>query len=138
MNAAEITQFLHAPRHAVVATIGRDGMPQLTPVWYLFEDDRFYISIGRNTVKHRNLRRDPRLSLCIDGGREDVRTVTAYGTAELLERDNPLAEPMRIRIIRHYIADPVAADAYLTESAAWESTLLVVTPNRILTQNFND
>ena len=34
MNKQEITQFLAPSRIAVMATINRDGTPQLTPNWY--------------------------------------------------------------------------------------------------------
>ena len=138
MKQAEIDDFLHAPRHAIVGTIGPDGTPQLTPVWYIYEEGRFYIGITAGTAKYRNLRRDPRITLCIDGGRQDVRTVMVYGNAELREKVDPLQQAMRWRIISHYIADPAAARSYADSSQDWESVLIVVTPNRIITQNFQD
>lgn len=138
MNQPEIDNFLHAPRHAIVGTIGSDGAPQLSPVWYIYEDGRFYIGITADTAKYRNLCRDPRISLCIDGGREDVRTVMVTGTAGLYEKDHPLQAPMRWRLISHYIADPAEARRYADSSQDWESVLLVVTPSKIITQNFKE
>lgn len=138
MNQAEIDAFLQAPRHAIVGTISRDGAPQLSPVWYIYEDGLFYIGITAGTAKYRNLRRDPRLSLCIDGGREDVRTVMVYGVAELVGKSEPLQQEMRWRIISHYIADSAAARQYADSSQDWDSVLLVVTPQKMLTQNFSD
>ena len=58
MNA-EVMNFIEEDRHAVLATNGRSGLPQLTPVWYLFEDGVLYVSAQVTTVKVRNLRRDP-------------------------------------------------------------------------------
>lgn len=138
MNQTEIDDFLHAPRHAIVGTIGRDGAPQLSPVWYIYEEGRFYIGITADTAKYRNLRRDPRISLCIDGGREDVRTVMVTGTAELYEKAHPLQAPMRWRLISHYIADPAEARRYADSSQDWEAVLIVVTPNKMITQNFKE
>lgn len=137
MNQTEIDHFLQAPRHAIVGTIGRDGAPQLSPVWYIYEEGRFYIGITSETAKYRNLRRDPRISLCIDGGREDVRTVMIYGTAELYGKSDPLQSAMRWRLITHYIADPEEAKRYAAASQDWDAVLIVVTPTKIITQNFN-
>lgn len=137
MNQTEIDNFLQAPRHAIVGTIGRDGAPQLSPVWYIYEDGRFYIGITSETAKYRNLRRDPRISLCIDGGREDVRSVMVYGTAALYGKSDPLQVAMRWRLITHYIADLEEAKRYAAASQDWDAVLIVVTPTKILTQNFN-
>lgn len=137
MNQTEIDNFLVAPRHAIVGTMGRDGAPQLSPVWYIYENGRFYIGITSETAKYRNLRRDSRISLCIDGGREDVRTVIIYGTAELYSKRDPLQQAMRWRLITHYIADPDEAQRYAAASQDWDAVLIVVTPTKILTQNFN-
>lgn len=136
MNQAEIDSFLQQPRHAVVGTISRDGAPQLSPVWYIYEEGCFYIGITSDTAKYRNLRRDPRISLCIDGGREDVRTVMVAGTVELYEKTHPLQVAMRWRLITHYIADPEEARRYAESSKDWDAVLVVVTPDKLITQNF--
>ena len=136
IEQSEIESFLQEPRHAIVGTIGRDGAPHLSPVWYTYAEGRFYIGITRETAKYRNLRRDPRISLCIDGGREDVRTVMVRGTAELYNKEHPLQTTMRWRLISHYIADPEEARRYAESSRDWDAVLVVVTPQRIITQNF--
>ena len=136
MDQNEIDSFLQEPRHAIVGTVGRDGAPQLSPVWYIYEDGLFYIGITGDTAKYRNLRRDPRISLCIDGGREDVRTVMVTGTAELYEKAHPLQTSMRWRLISHYIADGEEARRYAESSQDWDAVLVVVTPQKIITQNF--
>jgi PPOX class probable F420-dependent enzyme len=137
MTAAEIETFLRAPRHAVVATNTRSGPPQLSPVWYIYQDDRFFISSSPDTAKYRNLRRDPRVSVCVDGGRDDVRTVIIYGTAELIEGQDERIEAMRWRIIRHYYASEAEAREYLESAGDVDSVLIVVTPERMLGQDFN-
>jgi PPOX class probable F420-dependent enzyme len=138
MNQFEIDSFLQRPLHAIVGTIGRDGAPQLSPVWYIYEEGSFYIGITGDTAKYRNLRRDPRISLCIDGGREDVRTVMVSGTAELYAKVHPLQVSMRWRLISHYIADPEEARRYAESSQEWDAVLIVVTPQKMLTQNLQE
>ncbi len=52
------TDLLDAPI-ATLATIDPDGRPQQTLVWFLFEDDRFRISLNTARKKTRNLRDRP-------------------------------------------------------------------------------
>ncbi len=137
MTQTEIETFLAPPRHAIVGTNRVDGPPQLSPVWYIYEDGRMYISVGANTAKHRNLQRDPRISICVDGDRADVRTVIIYGTAEIIETGHPNQEAMRRRIIRHYHDNEAEARAYMESVRDMPSVLLVVTPQKIIGQDFN-
>ncbi|MBI3960789.1 MAG: PPOX class F420-dependent oxidoreductase [Chloroflexi bacterium] len=137
MNHFEIDSFLQEARHAIVGTVDRNGAPQLSPVWYIYEEGRFYIGITSDTAKYRNLRRDPRISLCIDGGREDVRTVMIAGRAELYDKAHPLQVTMRWRLISHYIADVEEARRYAESSRDWDAVLVVVTPQKMITQNFD-
>ena len=137
MTPTEVAAFLAAPRHAIVATNTVDGPPQVSPVWYIYEDGAFTISAGVDTAKCRNLRRDPRISLCIDGGYPDYRTVIVYGTATLIPAGDPRQEAMRRRIIRRYHETEAAAQCYYETVRHHASVLIVVTPDKIITQNFN-
>jgi PPOX class probable F420-dependent enzyme len=129
--------FLQAPRHAVVGTNSTDGPPQLSPVWYVYQENRLYISAGAATAKLRNLQRDPRISVCIDGCFPDYRTVIIYGRAEVIEAGNPLQEEMRWRIIRHYHGSEEEARRYAESTRDEVSVLIVVTPGKIISQDYN-
>jgi len=80
----EVRAFLEQPRFAVMGTINASGTPQLTVMWYalLPGDDVVVFNATRGLVKERNLRRDPRMSLCVEDG---MRYVTLEGWAELVE-----------------------------------------------------
>jgi PPOX class probable F420-dependent enzyme len=80
----EVRAFLEQPRFAVMGTINASGTPQLTVMWYalLPDEDVVVLNATRGLVKERNLRRDPRMSLCIEDG---MRYVTLEGRAELVE-----------------------------------------------------
>lgn len=137
MDQAALAAFLGEDRHAILATNPSDGAPQLTPVWFLYEEGRLYVSAQAKTIKVRNLRHDPHISVCIDGGRGDSRYVVITGIAALVEPHEPLQEQMRRRIIGKYHADEAAADAYYASVQANPAVLIVVTPEKIIAQDFN-
>jgi uncharacterized protein len=68
----------------VLATIKRDGRPQLSNVSYHFDPRELVIrvSITEPRAKTRNLRRDPRASLLVDAD-DGWSYAVAEGTAEL-------------------------------------------------------
>jgi PPOX class probable F420-dependent enzyme len=137
MTPAQIEEFLGAPRHAIVGTNPLDGAPQLSPVWYVYEEGCLYISVLADSAKHRNLGRDPRISVCIDGCFPDYRTVIIYGTTEVVESGHPLQEEMHWRIIRMYHKTEEDARRYLEATREERSVLLVVTPHKIVSQDYN-
>ncbi|MGW6195232.1 PPOX class F420-dependent oxidoreductase [Kribbella sp. NPDC055110] len=53
----------------VLVTIKRDGRPQLSNVTYVFDGTRVRVSLTDGRAKTKNLRRDPRASLYVDGPR---------------------------------------------------------------------
>jgi PPOX class probable F420-dependent enzyme len=67
-----------------MATINSSGMPQLTVMWYalLPDQDVVVMNTTRGLLKERNLRRDARLSLCVEDG---MRYVTLEGRAEVYD-----------------------------------------------------
>jgi PPOX class probable F420-dependent enzyme len=75
--------YLQELRFAVLATINQDGTPQLTTMWYLLEDDgtiTMNTKVGR--AKERNMRRDPRISICIE---DDYNFLTINGAVEMID-----------------------------------------------------
>src|SRR5882724_10238663 len=62
----KIEAFLSEPRNVVVAGIRRDGRPHLSPSWFYWDGQRFYVSTTRDRVKYAIFRRDPRAQLLVD------------------------------------------------------------------------
>jgi PPOX class probable F420-dependent enzyme len=80
----EVRAFLEQPHFAVMGTTSPAGTPQLTVMWYALApgEDVVVLNATRGLRKERNLRRDPRMSLCVEDG---MRYVTLEGRAELVE-----------------------------------------------------
>jgi PPOX class probable F420-dependent enzyme len=133
MDQSIFEDIVKQPLNAVLATSRRVGAAQLSPIWYLYEDGRFYITCADNSAKARNVRRDSRVSLCIDEGNPDGRSVTVYGDAEILEEPSPWVDDLRWRITLQYHENEVAARHYEETKPDWgPSIMLAVSPERII------
>ncbi len=74
--------FLNAKHFAVLATINSDGTPQLTTMWYLLEGDTIVMNTKAGRIKDRNMRRDPRIAICVEDG---YNYVTISDIVEMIE-----------------------------------------------------
>ena len=139
MSKSEIEDFLGVPRFATVGTNRLNGAPQLTTVWYLYENEVIYITMFVESAKYRNLYRDPRVSVCITGDSPDARSVVFYGTAELfLNSSTDWVDEIEWRLCRRYFDSDEEAKSYLdTEGAGGEGVLAVITPEKVIAQNYN-
>ena len=61
----EMKALLDAPNFAHLATLMPDGSPHSVPVWVGREGDRVLICTGEGSLKAKNTRRDPRVSLSV-------------------------------------------------------------------------
>jgi PPOX class probable F420-dependent enzyme len=122
-----IDAFLAEPRNVMVAGVRRDGTPQLSPNWFHWDGERFYVSTTRNRAKYAIFRRDPRVQLAIDDS-TGFRTVLVRGTVEI--REDLAAELDHFRAIRRKHGRPVPDDDELLRGLADEGrVLLAITPD---------
>ncbi len=85
MDIDEARQFLKANHHAVLATFRPDASLHLSLVLAGVDDEgRAIISSTEDRVKVRNLRRDPRASLCAMPDRFFGGGVQVHGTATVV------------------------------------------------------
>ncbi|UOZ08744.1 PPOX class F420-dependent oxidoreductase [Amycolatopsis sp. WQ 127309] len=86
-----LREFITARRHGVLATIRRDGRPQLSTITHLYnpETDTVTASITETRAKTKNMRRDPRVTYHV-GSEDGWSYVVAEARAELTQ---PAAAP---------------------------------------------
>ncbi len=95
---ADAIALLESAAVATVATIDRDGSPHLSSAWIGLEDGEIVFGTLNDQRKLRNLRRDPRVALTVQGDRVNewglreylvingTARITEGGAAELLQR----------------------------------------------------
>ena len=127
MPLLEVTlqRFLAGRQNAVVATNRRDGPPPLSTVWYRWTGEVFHISTQRDPQNLVNLRRDPRVTLCIDDP-AIFTSVVVEGRAEVVDGD--IWEATQA-IAERYIDRP-RAERLMARIRTQPRVLLVVHPEK--------
>jgi PPOX class probable F420-dependent enzyme len=84
MSAERLRAFLaQGTRTAKLATIMPDGRPHVTPVWFVLDGDDLICTTWHTSAKARSLRRDPRVSVCVDDERPPFAFAMLEGIASL-------------------------------------------------------
>ena len=103
--------------YAHLATLMKDGSPQVTPVWYDFDGTHVRINTAKGRLKDKNMRRNKQIALSIQDPdnpyrylaiRGDIDEITEYGAdahidslaKKYLGKDRyPFRAPEEVRVI---------------------------------------
>lgn len=126
-DLSRLENFLAPTKIAVVATIGKAGMPQLTPNWYVYLDGRLAISTTKQRVKYSNLVRDPRMSVCVMTDPLAAEYATIRGCAEIIDDDS--IWPITEAIVRRYVPTDKVDDR-MANLRKEDRVIISMTPER--------
>jgi PPOX class probable F420-dependent enzyme len=119
--------LLARSRNLILAGNRAGGRPHLTPNWFYWDGERFYVSTTRDRVKYAVFRRDPRAQLLID---DPAGPSAALIPATVEIREDLAAELPRFRAIRDkYGMKPLDDDGHLRSLIAEGRVLLAITPD---------
>jgi PPOX class probable F420-dependent enzyme len=80
----EFHPLLYSTAVAFVSTLGVNGAPQVTPIWFSFDGDRVRFSLVDGRQKLKNLRRDPRVAVLVVDPAQPTYYVELRGRADLV------------------------------------------------------
>jgi PPOX class probable F420-dependent enzyme len=133
MSPEEVEAFLSAgTRTGKLATVMADGAPHVMPIWFIVEAGLIIFNTGADTVKGRNLARDPRVSLSVDDEAPPFSFVHIRGRAELSEDPDELLRTATLIGGRYMGAD--RAEAFGRRNAVPGELVVTVRPERIIAQ----
>lgn len=130
----EVRAFLTAgTRTGKLAVVRLDGSPMVVPIWFVMDDDgSLLFTTWRDTIKGKAVRRDGRVSLCVDEEQPPFAYVRVDGTATI-EEDPELLRPWATRIAARYMGAERAAE--FGERNGVPGELLVrIRPTRIVAE----
>ena len=88
-------EFLKEQKILRLATISKNNTPHIVPVWYMYSAKKFYIGTNTRTQKAKNLKKNNRVSFCIDKG---VNAPNIYGVMGQ-GKSNLILEEKKVKII---------------------------------------
>jgi PPOX class probable F420-dependent enzyme len=134
MSEQEVQDFLGAHIKVQVATVGKDGAPHLTTLFYVVQDGRIAFWTYGTSQKVKNLERDPRITALVETGSDyaELAGVSIQGTAELVR------DPDGIRRIGSAVVTAMSGGADLGdlgrdigEPQVAKRVGIVITPDKV-------
>lgn len=122
--------ILEGTRTGKVATVRADGRPHVVPVWFVLDGDTIIFTTWHSTVKAANIRRDNRVTICVDDEVPPFAFTQIEGTAELSDDLDALTY-WATQIARRYMGEALA-EAYGKRNGVEGELLVRVTPTKVL------
>ena len=134
MSDAEIAALFAECKSLQVATLGPQGEPHLTTLWYTMHDGKVIFETYGKSQKVVNLRRDPRIAVLCEAGEDyaELRGVSIQGTAELVESGERLETLMRALFDHHFPGQTPEQLAAMTAKMAQKRIVVVVHPAKTI------
>ncbi|ABX12074.1 pyridoxamine 5'-phosphate oxidase family protein [Nitrosopumilus maritimus] len=88
-------EFLKTQKILRLATIGKNKTPHIVPVWYRYSGKKFHIGTNTRTQKAKNLKKNNRVSFCVDTG---VNAPNIYGVMGQ-GKSNLITEKKKVKTI---------------------------------------
>ncbi len=96
-------KFLKSQKILRLATIDKRGMPHIVPVWYLYKDGIFYVGTNTSTEKAKNVKKNPKVSFCVDAGiRSPIFGVMGRGIAKLILNKKIVSSITKKILLRYF------------------------------------
>jgi PPOX class probable F420-dependent enzyme len=130
----QMADFLARMRNAVLATLRADGGPQATPIWYHWDGQVMRMSSPSWTRKTHNVRRDSRVSVCVDDPLSGTY-VTMFGHAELIEGDQELVRRESWPILTKYLHEDEATVRWARINAEQDRVVIMIRPDKVIWRN---
>ena len=110
---------------ANVATIMKDGSPQVTPVWVDYDGEYILFNTAKGRQKFNNLKRDPRIALAIQDPDNPYRKLIVRG--RVVEETEQGAEAHIDKLAKKY----TGADTYQNRIPGMVRMILKIKPEHV-------
>jgi len=131
MDENEIINFLmEGTRTGKLSTVQKDGHPHVAPIWFVWNEGKIIFCTGDNSVKGKNMKRDPQVSICVDDESSPYAFVIIQGVAKLFDKHKDLLKWNTV-FGNRYMGKELA-EVYGKRNAVEGSLLVEVTPTKMI------
>jgi len=97
-------EFLKSQKILRLATIGKDKIPHIVPVWYIYSSKKIYIGTNTRTQKAKNLKKNKRIAFCVDVGinAPNIFGVNGKATANLIIEKTKVEKIAKKILLRYF------------------------------------
>mgnify|MGYP001239275067 CR=1 FL=1 len=113
-----------------LASVRKDGRPHVAPVWFDLDGNTIVFTTWHTSVKAANIRRDPRICLCVDDEQPPFAYILIEGTATL-SADNEALKYWATRISGRYMGED-KAEAYGKRNSVEGELLVRLTLTKVI------
>jgi PPOX class probable F420-dependent enzyme len=117
--------LLEKPAFAHLATLMRDGSPQVSPVWIDTDGTHLLVNTAEGRIKARNVRRDPRVALSLTDPQNAYSTLLIRGKVVEIRKDG--ADAHIDKLAKKYLG----RDTYPNRRPGEVRIIVVIEPTRI-------
>jgi PPOX class probable F420-dependent enzyme len=125
LAAGHMARLLKDKNFAFLGTLMKDGRPHVTPVWIDVENGLILINTAEGRIKHRNLSRDPRVSISLVDKNSPYSMVTIQG--RVVDQTFKGADDHIDKLAKKYLD----ADKYPAHSPSIKRVIVKIKPERI-------
>jgi PPOX class probable F420-dependent enzyme len=120
-----IVKLFDGKNFAFLATVNKDGSPQVTPTWIDRDNDIILINTAKGRRKHKNVTRDPRVSISLVNDQNPYSMVTISG--RVIQQITEGADKHIDKLARKYLN----TDKYPSHSPGVKRVILKIKPEKI-------
>jgi len=101
MNSRD--KFLKTQKILHLTTIGRNKIPHIVPVWYMYSSKKIYIGTNTKTQKAKNVKKNNKVAFCVDVGiNSPIYGVMGQGNANIILENNKVKKIAEKILLRYF------------------------------------
>ena len=136
MTPEEREAFLTSQRTCRVATVGADGAPHVSALWFVWDGTALWLNSVVASQRWTNIAREPRVSVLVDAGEEFLELCGAelIGAAEVVGEVPRTSEPSaELDVPERLFGDKYAGGTFTADGRhAW----LRLVPEKVVSWDF--